>query len=164
MQYICLIKLIDHKCHCLVLGKRNTRKDTPTFAQFPSENGKNHVSLIHLSGRKREVLCKTTTQATVRTWSQSAAEVGAVQGQSSGCQLSKDCVTNPQMGTAYWCLGNHPRQLIPLLSPIRCKFLRSYKQETILSYLLSTLGGARIAFLALISTQVVGAKSLPPSS
>jgi hypothetical protein len=64
--------------------------------------------VIHLPGRKREVHWKTTTHTTEMTWPQIAVEVRAVQGQSRGCKLSKNCVTSFQMGAAERSLNNYP--------------------------------------------------------
>lgn len=106
MDCICLIRLIHHKCHCLTLGKRHTHMHTH-ICLVPTESGKSHANLIHLSGRKREVQCKATSKAAEKTWSWRAAEVGAIQGQSSGCQLSKTVSLNPR-----WTQPNRALEII----------------------------------------------------
>lgn len=86
--------------------KRHTHMHTH-ICLVPSEGGNSHAGVIHLSGRKREVQCKATTQATERTWSWSTAEVGAIRGQSTCCQLSKTVSLNPR-----WAQPNGALEII----------------------------------------------------
>lgn len=138
---------MHHKYHHVILGKRHTHTHTH-ICLVPTESSKSHASLIHLSGRKREVQCKATSKATDRTWSWRAAEVGAMQGQNSGCQLSKAVSSKPR-----WTQPHRALEIIQANSssnsvPLEANYYRVPSQEPILSNLLPTPGGARMAFLA----------------